>query len=59
MAGRKNNIYQGLPISGLSEVTGMIEETVFRNMVRERRIVTPANNLVKRSFIGNCKRKTS
>ena len=30
-----------LPISGLSEVTGIIEDTVFRNIVRERRIVTP------------------
>ena len=26
---------------GLSEVTGMMEETVFRNMVRDSKIVTP------------------
>ena len=29
---------------GLSEVIGMIADTVFRNIVRERRIVTPINN---------------
>ena len=26
---------------GLSEVTGMMEDTVFRNMVRDSKIVTP------------------
>ena len=30
-----------LPMRGLSEVTGMMEETVLRNIVRERRMVTP------------------
>ena len=28
---------------GLSEVTGMMEETVLRNIVRESRMVTPNN----------------
>ena len=36
--------FDELPISGLSEVMGMIAETVFRNIVRERRIVTPGKN---------------
>jgi hypothetical protein len=31
-----------LPINGLSEVMGMIAETVFKNIVRDSRIVTPA-----------------
>ena len=31
-----------LPTRGLSEVIGMIAETVFINMVSDRRIVTPA-----------------
>ena len=31
-----------LPISGLSEVIGMITCTVFRNIVMESNIVTPA-----------------
>ena len=30
-----------VPIKGLSEVIGIIDETVFRKMVRDRRIVTP------------------
>jgi hypothetical protein len=38
-----NIIY--LPISGLSEVIGMIEDTVFKNIVRESRMVTPVRNL--------------
>ena len=29
---------------GLSEVIGMIADTVFRNIVSERRMVTPVNN---------------
>ena len=32
-----------LPIKGLSLVIGMISDTVFRNIVSERRIVTPEN----------------
>ena len=32
---------KNLPMRGLSEVTGMIEDTVLRNIVRERRMVTP------------------
>ena len=31
------------PISGLFEVMGMIDETVFRKMVSDSRIVTPEN----------------
>ena len=34
-----------LPISGLSEVIGMMEDTVFKNIVRESRMVTPVRNL--------------
>ena len=30
-----------LPMRGLSEVIGMIDETVFRKMVSDRRMVTP------------------
>ena len=30
-----------LPMRGLSEVTGMMDETVLRKMVRESRMVTP------------------
>ena len=30
-----------LPINGLSEVMGIISDTVFRNIVRDRSIVTP------------------
>jgi hypothetical protein len=30
-----------VPINGLSEVMGMIAETVLRKIVRERRMVTP------------------
>jgi hypothetical protein len=30
-----------VPINGLSEVMGMIAETVLREIVRERRMVTP------------------
>lgn len=30
-----------LPNSGLSEVTGIVSDTVFRNTVSESRIVTP------------------
>ena len=33
--------WKNLPMRGLSEVTGMIEDTVLRNIVRERRMVTP------------------
>ena len=32
-----------LPIKGLSLVIGIISDTVFRNIVSERRIVTPEN----------------
>jgi hypothetical protein len=32
-----------LPINGLSEVIGIISDTVFRNIVKDRRIVTPEN----------------
>ena len=32
-----------LPSSGLSEVTGIVSDTVFKNTVKERRIVTPEN----------------
>ena len=32
-----------LPINGLSEVIGIISDTVLRNMVNDRRIVTPEN----------------
>jgi len=34
-------------MSGLSEVIGMIAETVFRNIVSERRIVTPETDIYK------------
>jgi hypothetical protein len=34
-----------LPMRGLSEVIGMIDDTVFKNIVRERRMVTPVRNL--------------
>ena len=30
-----------LPINGLSEVIGIISDTVFKNIVRDRSIVTP------------------
>ena len=33
----------GLPINGLSEVIGIISDTVFRKIVKDRRIVTPEN----------------
>ena len=33
--------YIYIPTSGLSDVMGMIEDTVFRNMVRDNRTVTP------------------
>ena len=36
-----------LPINGLSEVMGMIAETVLRKIVRERRMVTPGNKNYK------------
>ena len=35
-----------LPMRGLSEVMGMISDTVLRKMVRERRIVTPEIRLL-------------
>ena len=31
-----------VPIKGLSDVIGIIEETVLRNIVRDNRMVTPA-----------------
>ena len=40
-----------LPIKGLSEVIGIISDTVFRNMVRERRIVTPAIRIWVRNMV--------
>ena len=39
-----NIIIINLPIRGLSEVMGMIDETVFRNIVRDNSMVTPNNN---------------
>ena len=32
-----------VPIKGLSEVIGIIDETVLRNIVRDNRIVTPSS----------------
>jgi len=40
-----------LPTRGLSEVIGMIAETVLRNIVSDRRIVTPAIAISKISKI--------
>ena len=37
----ENDSMASLPIRGLSEVTGMMDETVFRNIVRDSKIVTP------------------
>ena len=37
----ENDSTASLPMRGLSEVTGMMDETVFRNMVRDSKIVTP------------------
>ena len=34
-------IYNCLPNNGLSEVTGIVADTMFKNTVRLRRIVTP------------------
>ena len=34
-------IYKCLPNNGLSEVTGIVADTMFKNTVRLRRIVTP------------------
>lgn len=34
-----------LPMSGLFDVIGMMDETVFRNMVRDSKIVTPKNDI--------------
>jgi|LakMenE01Jun11ns_1017448.scaffolds.fasta_scaffold9581004_2 hypothetical protein len=39
-----------LPIRGLSEVIGMIEDTVFKNIVRESRMVTPVINLSYQNY---------
>ena len=52
---RRSELYGGendLPIRGLSEVTGMMEETVFRNMVRDSKIVTPGQeeNMIRLSW---------
>ena len=33
-----------LPIKGLSEVIGMIDETVFRKIVNDNKTVTPEND---------------
>ena len=35
-------VNQQLPNNGLSEVTGIVSDTVFRNTVNDRRMVTPA-----------------
>jgi hypothetical protein len=35
------DVYYILPIRGLSEVIGMISETVLRNIVRDRRVFIP------------------
>ena len=34
-----------LPMSGLFDVIGMMDETVFRNMVRDSKIVTPKKDI--------------
>ena len=39
--------YTGLPSRGLSEVMGMVWETILRNMVMDKRIVTPEHNINK------------
>ena len=39
-----------LPNSGLSEVTGIVADTMFKNTVRLRRIVTPVN---RKHFLQN------
>ena len=36
-----------LPSSGLSEVTGIVSDTVLRNTVNDRRIVTPVERRKK------------
>ena len=38
---RSNSNLKFLPTRGLSEVIGIIEETVLRNIVRDSKIVTP------------------
>ena len=40
-----------LPINGLSEVMGMIAETVFKNIVKERRMVTPGREIGKGNIL--------
>jgi hypothetical protein len=39
-----------LPIKGLSDVIGIISDTVLRKIVRERRIVTPENHISVTAF---------
>ncbi len=36
-------IIGSLPNNGLSEVTGIVSDTVFKNTVSDRRMVTPEN----------------
>ena len=46
------------PTSGLSEVMGIMADTVFRNMVNERRIVTPSSTaLVRAEMVGSSTRQ--
>lgn len=40
-----------LPSNGLSEVTGIVSDTVFRNTVSERRIVTPDQSINQSSSL--------
>ena len=37
----KYKVIHNLPIRGLSDVIGMIDDTVFRNIVRDNSMVTP------------------
>ena len=39
-----------LPSSGLSEVTGIVSDTVLRNTVNDRRIVTPVERRERREI---------
>ena len=45
-----NNVVCRVPIKGLSDVIGIIDETVLRKMVRDSRIVTPKQKLLLLKF---------
>ena len=52
-----NNVVCRVPIKGLSDVIGIIDETVLRKMVRDSRIVTPKQKKIivaTSSFLFRC-----